>query len=1583
MGQAQQGIDLFVRMVSGKYEVWQAKRYASIASSDVKKIVDEFRTGNWKDKSDRLILAVQASLADTKVQNEIEARAAALKEEGITFVAYGGEELSGLLRNHPDIVDDFFGRNWVEAFLGLEATRALGARLDGGEFARVREQLRRFYDAHFHLLDVGVALPFGGTDPTQDAPPTLLARFAPPDVLVRDTSEGGWTPPQQANSQMLKNVNGALDSSDEKRPAAIRKRDYVRRASLASWLADGMHLAIVGEAGSGKSTLLRCLVLDLLTEQNIFPQSARRWGGLLPIHISFSRWSRLSARQQRAAGLKEVVAETLQPALTVDLILLLNRAIDERRVLLLIDGLDEWSEEQAARTTLQHVLAFVATHNLPTIATARPRGLDKIATIPPGWQVAELASLSLAQQRTLAGVWFTRGLDKVMVASERGSEIQGPIEARLDRFFAELGRDRRLSSLAGNPLLLVALIALSIRQIALPRNKMQAIQSLVSILVETHPEHRATAAGDIKARFTHIPDAEDRRVVLGRLAFVVRSASGGGTFDIKEARRIIRDYLADSNTLVFSGERAQQAAAEMLAVNAETMGLLAERAPGEIGFAHAVFEEYLAAEHIHRLAFGEITAFVRDHSGSPLWRNVISNLIALLARPTEVESVVAAIEAAHAADVSREGAVNREVLLADIAFNSSRKQPATTQRLIDRAFNIIERGDWLLARREVLKAALTTLGDGVSPASVEDCLAAWAPRRDKYSSGLFEALGRWKPAPDLLKVLLGALHDEERGKQRSAVRVLARLYGGEPNVQQHLRDALRSTADTSVAAAMLEALTLGWPKTTDLSALHDAAVSSRDPTIRFVGISGRIAGARGDQSDRDGIVDLLSEFPEIDYSDRGEARRQLSQHWPDDPALIDVSLRSTRRGGFSHREFERGSAMHYLIRCSPKNSRVLDWVKEELLREHPFSLAYGDIWNRVTPFANEHSEIRAAVISYVKSKLGRHQLHDCQDLIIKLGGDELRDALIGICNDEKRWSDVWAVRALLQGWGHSDPVASSFLDEIVSWDDKRLENLAPLLPQIIHDFDACRARLLSLARESEQPRFNSIARGFAALGCKSDDTEVVDTLLAAVGKGSPAYDPSETILTHFSGNSSVRRYALQALSDRDPPLAALARVYEDDTDIRSQILACANPLPIALRGEIVEAAFAEADNRPAFKRVLENYDIEVDGNLKIATSIYFHRYMHRVPSFAASDHLKKVEEDLHAVGLEMDERRAAAFAGMLILGHVNDIPPMVEYGDEPLRIRTGAGYGKESDSLMALMAERWEEVREAFRDSLPARFGAFGADEAHLWDCLAPHINASLAARQDFLAFCNRTDATLGMKSIAALAREQPSSELLLNHCCRVFEREVTGPHERHSPWAVKRTRLEIAYVLRDQFHYRADLRERLRKTLKPWHGEGVIWFLLTEPNDPWFAGIRRTPMEIALESSDWVSATHLASARSGSQEFVEVALAMINRQVFNIWNFQSVINRAVIERLGRDTQVAHRFKETLDCCPTESEIASLPRYLMAAGASDSSLHERCRALLEDEARYPLPRAGYDVIEDSVRSVSHSLLEVLAPSFVQ
>src|SRR5438132_2306128 len=51
-----------------------------------------------------------------------------------------------------------------------------------------------------------------------------------------------------------------------------------------------------------------------------------------------------------------------------------------------------------------------------------------------------------------------------------------------------------------------------------------------------------------------------------------------------------------------------------------------------------------------------------------------------------------------------------------------------------------------------------------------------------------------------------------------------------------------------------------------------------------------------------------------------------------------------------------------------------------------------------------------------------------------------------------------------------------------------------------------RGRAGAAACYSERPRFDLIADGFGALRCPAGDTEVVDTLLSAVGKDAPLFD---------------------------------------------------------------------------------------------------------------------------------------------------------------------------------------------------------------------------------------------------------------------------------------------------------------------------------------------------------------------------------------------------------------------------------------------------------------------------------------------
>ena len=139
------------------------------------------------------------------------------------------------------------------------------------------------------------------------------------------------------------------------------------------WLLQGERaLLLSGAPGSGKSTVLRCLALDLVSTPELFPAVYDRLGARIPLLIPFALWSRLAAKEQREVGLEEVIRETfgaLVPKSELEDSFI--EALFDERLVLLIDGLDEYSDVQAARTTLATIETFVRTHDVFTIATAR------------------------------------------------------------------------------------------------------------------------------------------------------------------------------------------------------------------------------------------------------------------------------------------------------------------------------------------------------------------------------------------------------------------------------------------------------------------------------------------------------------------------------------------------------------------------------------------------------------------------------------------------------------------------------------------------------------------------------------------------------------------------------------------------------------------------------------------------------------------------------------------------------------------------------------------------------------------------------------------------------------------------------------------------------------------------------------------------------------------------------------------------------------------------------------------------------------------------------------------------------------
>ena len=525
-GEAQEGIDIFARQKDGRYHCLQAKRHHSFGASKLLDAVDLFLKGSWASRASRFTIVVQSSLGSVTVQEEIERQTTRLAKCGIAFSAYGGDILTDHLRTQPRLIDDFFGRPWVTAFLGQEIADSLGTRLDGSEFTRVRSQLARVYETQFHFVDPGS---FGSISDEDSHPAlSLLERFLKPDFLVREIrrhTENTSTLGANEDRMAMGSATPHIPIGDNTKVNTLIPNSRMRRLPLCEWIGDAQRLVVLGEAGCGKSTLLRVIALDLLYSQAIFPDLAIRWGQHIPIYIPFARWASQATKDKNPIGLKEIIRRSLEPLLTSSLIDLLDRAIDDKRILLLIDGLDEWSNEQAARSTLSTLVTTVEAHDISVFVSGRPRGLTRIGALPANWKRGTVAPLSSGQQTAIAERWFQRYT--ATPTSETG--ISGT-NLRTEQFMTELARDASLGALATVPLLLIGLVTLALRGQILPRTRRDIYDQLVQILLEVHPSSRATAAGDTEQRFRHT-DSYQRRAAIARLAFAMREQTGGVAYN--------------------------------------------------------------------------------------------------------------------------------------------------------------------------------------------------------------------------------------------------------------------------------------------------------------------------------------------------------------------------------------------------------------------------------------------------------------------------------------------------------------------------------------------------------------------------------------------------------------------------------------------------------------------------------------------------------------------------------------------------------------------------------------------------------------------------------------------------------------------------------------------------------------------------------------------------------------------------------------------------------------------------------------------------------------------------------------------
>ena len=492
-GQAQEGIDLYsLRRSSPKYRVLQCKRVEDFTPGKIKSAVEVFLNGSWAAKSEAFVLCTKESLRRTERIEEIERQRSQLRGIGVELETWDADELDLALKNRPEIVNDFFGYEWAKEFCGAEAVQVLRRRLDGIQVAELRAKLRRFYQHVFDAHDPGppVEAEGGRLFP-------LKQRYVIPDLYQEHTSGVAGEPQTDAAARDGASAAESEPAERVREPRApASARSYQQRRPLDDWLADTARNVVVGGPGLGKSSLLRFLAIDLLDEEPKLTAVIKAHGNHLPVWVSFPYWTAILEDGARTASLPEVVHTWLRQWGEDQLWPLFEEALEDERLLLLVDGLDEYRNEDAARVALSMLHVFVEQRGCRVVATSRPTGFERLGVRRVGWRIGQLAEFTVAQQRQYAAAWYEHRL-RTLEGTPSGAPA-GECAVRAgqaaDELVSELQSTADLRELARTPLLLGLLMYLKTSNLPLPTNRFRAYGRLVEHLISTHPAIRRRAA---------------------------------------------------------------------------------------------------------------------------------------------------------------------------------------------------------------------------------------------------------------------------------------------------------------------------------------------------------------------------------------------------------------------------------------------------------------------------------------------------------------------------------------------------------------------------------------------------------------------------------------------------------------------------------------------------------------------------------------------------------------------------------------------------------------------------------------------------------------------------------------------------------------------------------------------------------------------------------------------------------------------------------------------------------------------------------------------------------------------------------
>ncbi len=1392
-GQAQYGIDVYARdrLVLGespprrRYVSLQARRTKVVTKTGLVSSVDDFLEGRWAHASRKFVFATSTSTVSTDLADEIEGLASRLAQESIDFVVWDQEAISMQLKNHPEIIDDFFGRHWVVEFCGVSAAGTLGARLDALKVADLRRELARIYAASFGVADSGlIAFRFSETRPVG-----LLDRFVTPDLVsttpqtvalqqpADDLDDPGVGLDLQAIAEEAAAWNVPRSEEDPsllrgsaRKLLRVENPQVMERRSADQWIGTEAMQVIVGDPGSGKSTLLRYLVLDLLSEEPRWRTVAERWGRRLPVWMPFHFFTqRVSGQTGAPASVGETIKAWLDQHDASHVWPLVQLALNDQRLLLVVDGLDEWVSDEAGRYAVAALETFSTSRSTPLVVSARPYGLARL-TLGAGWSYKRIAPLTPEQQRLLARHYFD-----AIFATEDQSLASDVIERSVDDFLSQVRNVPNLRAISGTPLFLVLLVALNLSSVSrLPTERFEIYSQAVQLLVADHPAKRRVAAA-VTAPRHRLSDGQ-LRIVLANVAFVSQIRGDISTLQETKLREDVLQALTDPNYLAMNSSQAADTADQVLDVAEGELGLLVRQGPEELSFLHRVLQEQLAAEYISdRLNPAEMNDLFAEHVSDPRWREVLLATIWRLSRPSELRDLMEVIRTRI--DESTAGLRTREIF-AEIIFGPYGLPAPDIQQNASDIIKVIETHPYGTHRARLLDSVLTGLEGAATEDIVGECLARWTLLVQMPSGALVWEIARVPPVASLsknvCKLLLMALRNPHSWiAYEGAVAIARRCSNGEigSDEERHLLRAellniLAHPPSGLAQAAALTALALGWRSDPLVVDILNEARRHTDSGVRIVALSDALGVLRS--TFYDDPVEPPRDIQQLDDVEREwlignlKTRAVIDVH----SGLLVAALSEAARGQQSVlegliKDVESGATgilgpiWPVTLNVLANDDRIVDIVCNQLRSEKYSTLSRGVMDHErllelaYPPGSTHNGRVASAVEDRLRMFKDTVLDRELFGLAAVDHGPVMKETLLEAL-ETSSWPH-WPAEALISHFSDDAEVRTA-LHSVMMGDPTRASMICNVATRVLAT-DEVLPRLLTILREleastnSRRGRYDIVASAIVQ-ACQDQaistgpefESVAEETMKLMPTVPDPFLGDPRYILAVGFYPSAASKITLAELADlEDRPLEPFIRVFRNDPDQVQQFLESASmilcSLPAYLRARVCQSLVDRAADPDMTLHLTRRWADEVSESNKSVASLAYHRALlreneeGRIEKGQWEQALMHLGEQASCYGPDHEARRRSAWVGMCVCGDWSTLEGRLETIGEPapVGVLLADPLNGPDSVLLRQLASRWQELRSEFGDTLLTRLSGKREMSAsgRIWDALA------LVAAQD------------------------------------------------------------------------------------------------------------------------------------------------------------------------------------------------------------------------------------------------------------